>query len=363
MSLLKLPMPEIVERIAYEDIVARKTARLKEILAQKGIEYAPNEADDLMTLIELDAYEEMLLRTQLNERIKQQFLAYATGSNLDHIGTTRFGIERLQGKKPTAAVRFTLSTARGSDTIIPHGLLLGDGEHTATLQESVVIRAGETSGEGVMELELFARQSDVRCETILTPLPWVVEAKQLTPFDGGADAEDDERYRVRIWLGRERKSTAGSRQMYAYHAKSADVRVSEVAVRNGGAGVVEVAVLGENFATEPDLVAAVEAALSAEAVRPLTDTVVVSAATVNEVSVEATLYAKQIEAVDTEAVKQRFAPFAGKLGAKLTIAKVYDLLQDDNIVDVSLASPTQTVVCAWDEAMRFRFTLSVEAAA
>ena len=363
MSLLKLPMPEVVERVAYEDIVARKVARVKEILAQKGIEYVPNEADDLMTLIELDAYEEMLLRTQLNERIKQQFLAYATGSNLDHIGTTRFGIPRLEGKKPTATVRFSLSATRSSDTVIPHGLLLGDGEHTATLKESVIIRAGEISGEGIVELELFARESDVRCETILTPLPWVMEAKQLTPFENGADAEDDERYRERIWLGRERKSTAGSRQMYAYYAKSADVRVSEVAVRNGGAGIVEVAVLGENFSTPSDVVDAVEAALNVEEVRPLTDTVVVRAATVKDVSIVATLYAKRIEAVDTEAVKQRFAPFAGKLGAKPTIAKVYDLLQDDNIVDVALASPAQSVVCAWDEAIRFGFSLSVEAAA
>ena len=363
MSLLKLPMPEMVERIAYEDIVARKVARVQEILAQKGIAYIPSEADDLMTLIELDAYEEMLLRTQLNERIKQQFLAYATGENLDHIGATRFGIERLQGKKPTAAVRFMLSATRSSDTVIPHGLLLGDGEHTATLQESVVIRAGDTSGEGIVELDLFVRQSDARCETILTPLPWVMEAKQLTPFDGGADAEDDERYLERIWLGRERKSTAGSRQTYIYYAKSADVRVAEAAVRNGGAGVVEVAVLGEDFATPPDLVAAVEAGLNAEEIRPLTDTVVVRAATVKDASIVATLYAKRIEAVDTEAIKGRFAPFAGKLGETLTIAKIYDLLQDDNIVDVALVSPTQTVACAWDEAMRFRFTLSVEAAA
>ena len=361
-SLRKLPAPTIIEELSYENIVERKLGRIKELLLQKGISYEPSEADDLMTLIEADAYDEMLLRASLNARIRQLFLAYATGSNLDHIGTTRFGVERLHGKKPTATVRFTLSAARSSDTVIPHGLLLGDGEHTTYLLESVIIPAGELVGEGVAELDAYVRQSSAKCETILTPLPWVVEAKQLTPFDGGADAEDDERYRERIWLGRERRSTAGSRLMYQYYAKSADVRVSEVAVQNGGAGVVEVAVLGEDFTTTPDLVAAVETTLNDEAVRPLTDTVVVSAAMVREVTIEATLYAHSIEAVDTTAIERRFAPFAGKLGAKLTIPKVYDLLQDNNIVDVALTTPTQSVVCDRNEAMRFSFTLHLEAA-
>ena len=363
LSLLKVPLPHIVEPITYEDIVARKVAKVKDILAQKGVDYIPNEADDLMTLIELDAYEELLLRTQIIELIKQLFLAYATGLNLDHIGTTRFGVERMHGKKPTAAVRFTLSTARSSDTVIPHDLLLGDGEYTAHLLESVIIPAGELVGEGMAELDAYVRQSSIKCETILTPLPWVVSATQLTPFEGGVDAEDDERYRERIWLGRERRSTAGSRLMYEYYAKSADVRVSEVAVQNGGAGVVEVTVLGEDFSTASDLVAAVETALNGEAVRPLTDTVVVSAATVKDVTIEATLYAQNIEAVDTAAIERRFAPFAGKLGAKLTIPKVYDLLQDNNIVDVALSAPTQSVVCGWNEAMHFSFSLHLEAAA
>jgi len=47
---LKLPFPNIIEEIDYEAIVARKLARVKEILANKGIEYIESEADDLMTL-------------------------------------------------------------------------------------------------------------------------------------------------------------------------------------------------------------------------------------------------------------------------------------------------------------------------
>ena len=109
MNLSDLTPPTIIKELDYEAIVERKLNRVKEILASKGIEYIPSEADDLMTLIEADAYEEMLLVANTNERIRQQFLAFATASNLDHIGVTRFGVERLPGIKPRAQIKFTLS--------------------------------------------------------------------------------------------------------------------------------------------------------------------------------------------------------------------------------------------------------------
>ena len=362
-SLRKLPPPTIIEELSYEKIVERKLNKVKEILLEKGISYEPSEADDLMTLIEADAYDEMLLRASLNARIRQLFLAYATGSNLDHIGTTRFGIERLEGKNPTATVRFSISQVQGNDVVIPYDTLLGDGEHAARLLQSVIIRSGSMSAEGIIEFDTYVRQSDIKCETILTPLPWVVKATQTTLFKGGADEEEDDRYRERIWLGRERKSTAGSKGTYIYYAKSADVRVIEVSVRNGGAGIVDVAVLGEGFSTPIDLLKNVQDRLSSENVRPLTDTVHVQEAIVRNIAINATLYAKNVEGIDINDIKQRFSPFEGKFGTRLSIAKIYDLLQDDNIVDVSLEDPAEAIAAAWNETLKFNFSIRVGAAA
>lgn len=357
-----LPFPSIIEPLDYEAIVARKLARVKEILASKGIEYVESEADDLMTLMEADAYEELLLRANLNERIKQMFLAYATGSNLDHIGISRFGVQRLTGVKPKADVEFSLSIAKDTDTIIPAGTLVGDGVLMAEVVEDVIIRAGLLKSVGVVELQRETESFDGKLEMILTPLPFVVKVKQLTAFVGGADVEDDERYRERIWLSRERRTTAGSRAMYEYYAKSAGVRVKEVAVNNGGAGVVDVAILGENFETTDEMVENVLDGLNSETVRPLTDKVQVQKAKVVDVKIEATLVVRDLQLVDLEAVKSRFDEFEGKFGTYLSIAKVYDLLSDSNVIDVELNSPLNSVKYEFNEVMRFSFKLEVRSA-
>lgn len=360
MSLRKLPLPSIIEEIDYESIVARKLSRVKEILAQRGVEYQESEADDLMTLIEADAYDEMLLRTSLNTRIKQLFLAYATGSNLDHIGTTRFGVKRLEGKKPTATVEFTLSAVQEIDVVIPHGVLLGNGGSVAELMESVIIRAGEFQAGGTIELNAYVRESAVKAEIILTPLPWVVNVQQLTQFNGGADTEEDERYRDRIWMSRERNSTAGSELMYRYYAMSADVRVAQVAVKNGGAGVVEVVVLGEEFVQDSAMLEAVGNTLNQDKIRPVTDIVKVMGADILDVSIEATLYVSVVDVVDIEAIKARFRAFEGQFGVYLSLSKIYELLGDTDIVEVKLSSPDTSVRCTFHQVMRFGFVLSIE---
>lgn len=363
LSLLRsLPLPTIIEEIDYEKIVERKLERIKTLLSEKGVTYEPSEADDLMTLIEADAYDEMLLRASLNARIRQLFLAYATGSNLDHIGTTRFGIERLEGKKPTATVRFSLSAPQTSDTIIPSGLMLGDGDQTSHLLAPVIIKSGEISADGVAVLDRYVRESATNTETILTPVPWVVSVSQVTSFSGGAEHEEDDRYRERIWLGRERKSTAGSEASYIYYAKSADVRVKEVAVQNGGGGIVNVAVIGEDFITPADMIAQVANALNGEQVRPLSDTVNVFSAGIIDVQIQATLYADNIELVDIETIRKRFAEYEGVFGAKLTVPKIYDLLGDKHIVDITLDAPVSSIAAEWNEVLRFGYQLHVEAA-
>ena len=359
--LSKLPFPTIIEEIDFEEIVQRKLSKVKEILLNKGVEYKESEADDLMTLIEADAYEEMLLRAALNERIKQQFLAYATSSNLEHIGITRFGVDRLKGSKPKAEFEFSLSAIKDVDIVLPKGLMLGHGDITANLVEDVVIDAGSIKANGVVELDLYVESSEIKTEDILTPLPWVVKAKQLENFIGGASKEEDERYRERIWLSRERKTTAGSTMQYIFYAKSADVRVKEVEVVNGGAGVVKVYILAKDFSTDSSIKEAVESTLNKEEIRPLTDTPIVEFATIRDITIDATLKVKNLSIVDLEVVKERFTKYAGAFESFLSVPKIYDLLADENVADVELRSPTTSITLNEGEVIRFSFNLEVEA--
>lgn len=350
MQLLDLPAPKVIEEIDFEKIKQRKLDRVLSLMKQKDIEYVPSESDDLMTAIEADAYEEMLLRARINNTVKAQLLAYATGSDLDHIGATRYGVVRLEGAKPYADFTFTISQANGSDIVLERGLMLGsDTGERAYLANDAVIEAGATTVNAKVEFDAFVQSSDIKCETILTPLPWVVEATQNETFHSGADIEDDERFRERIWLSRERKSTAGSEYMYKYYAKSADVRVDDVQVVHESAGIVGVYLLGPR----PDGVAdglmidRVESALDAKDIRPLTDSVQVQSANIIDVTISATItlydltYQEQVKAQIEKRIDENTFVF----GKDLSLAKIYGILESEQVKDVNLSSPAASVAC------------------
>ncbi|MBB4287665.1 baseplate assembly protein, partial [Roseospira goensis] len=120
----------------------------------------------------------------------------------------------------------------------------------------------------------------------------------VTPADDTSDPptpavmETDDALRARAQLAWEGLSTAGPAGAYQFHAREADGRVRDVAVDSPTPGDVVVTVLGHDGdgAAPPDLVAAVEARLAADDVRPLTDRVTVRSATVTPYVVEATLW-------------------------------------------------------------------------
>jgi len=261
MQLLDLPAPKVIEVFDFESIRARKLARVVAIAKSKGIQYVPSESDDLMTMIEADAYEE-------------QF--------------TRYGVLRLEGAKPYADFTFTLSAALSYDVTLKKGLQLSDTkEAVGLLLGDIVITAGATSGVGVVELQEFVESSTLKTETIVTPLPFVATATQNENYHDGANVEDDERYRERIWLSRERKSTAGSKLMYEYFTKSADARVEDVTIIDDTAGIVKVYLLSSDGVADSVMIDRVNEALNVESVRPLTDSVQVSSATIIDATINA----------------------------------------------------------------------------
>jgi phage-related baseplate assembly protein len=352
MQLLDLPAPEVIEVFDFDGIKNRILTRVIDLAKAKGIEYIPSESDDIMTVIEAFSYEDMLLRTRINNAVKSGLLAFAKGSDLDHLGASRYGVLRLKGAKPYAGFTFTLSTPLAYDVTIPAGLVLSDTKGaTALLLDDVVIVAESLSVDGSVELQQFVEQSSVKTETIVTPLPYVLTPKQNENFHDGANVEDDERYRERIWLSRERKSTAGSAQMYEYFAKSADVRIVDVAIVNDVAGVVKIYLLSVDGAADSVMIERVDAALNKESVRPLTDKVEVYSATIIEVAITADIvlydmtYEQNVRALIEEKIAQNTRIF----GRDLSIAKIYGLLESEMVKDITLKAPTATIVCEANE--------------
>ncbi len=352
MQLLDLPAPEVLELFSFETIKARKLARVIEIMKAKDIAYVPSESDDLMTMIEADAYDEMLMRTRINNAVKSQLLAFAKKADLDHLGTSRYGVPRLKGSRPYALFSFALSAARTTSTTLLNGLKLGDGKAAiALLLADVVIPAGSLSATGMVELQEFTESSVLKTESILTPLPYVASTTQSEAFHSGADAEDDDKYRERIWLSREMKSTAGSMLTYKYFAKTADARISEVELIDDEAGVVKVYLLSNTGAADQVMIDRVNAVLSKEEIRPLTDDVQVSSATIVDVilTAEIVLYDLTYEAGVRALIEAAVAENTMIFGRSLSLSKIYGLLESEQVKDVILTAPVDPVTLLKNE--------------
>ena len=104
--------------------------------------------------------------------------------------------------------------------------------------------------------------------------------------------ESDTEFRRRIQLSLEGFSVAGPRGAYIFHGLSADANVLDISATSPDPGEVLITVLSRvgNGAASGPLLAAVNAALNDDAVRPLTDQVTVQSASIVNYNVHAHLY-------------------------------------------------------------------------
>src|SRR5690242_20429434 len=92
-DLSKLPPPEFVETLNYEAILA---AMLQDFKARYPDYTNVLESDPAYKILEVAAYRELLLRHRINEAGRALLVAFALGSDLDHIGVTYYaGEQRL----------------------------------------------------------------------------------------------------------------------------------------------------------------------------------------------------------------------------------------------------------------------------
>ena len=102
--------------------------------------------------------------------------------------------------------------------------------------------------------------------------------------------ESDEDLRRRIQLAPEGFSVAGPEGAYIFHALSADGDVLDASATSPTPGSVVVSIMSRtgNGAASSELVAAVQAVLASDNVRPLTDFVTVQSAEIVDFAVNAT---------------------------------------------------------------------------
>ena len=286
-NLSKLPFPKVVEALSFDAIVAEAKQLLIDAMAEDSPEAGAAMAqvltlpsEPLVKIIQIFAYRELGLRQRVNDAARAVTIAYAVGSDLDHL-VALLGVQRL--------------------VIVPESV---DG---------------------------------------------------LTP----AVMEDDDALRRRALLAPEAYSVAGPEGAYVSKALDASGDVLDASATSPAPGEVLVTVLSRlgNGVPDQTLLDTVEAYVSAEDVRPLTDQVTVAAAEVLTFEVEATLTTfagPDASVVIAEALARLDAYLAAcfRLGRDVTGSGIIAALSPEGVQDVDLVSPAANVVVTRTQAAR-----------
>lgn len=117
-DLTQLPAPDAIEQFDFETILARKKQQLIDLCPNeiKPVIAATLELESEPLTIDLQqqAYSEMLVRQRINEATRANFLALATGTDLDHIGASR-GLTRKIIQAANHAVNPPIAEIKESD--------------------------------------------------------------------------------------------------------------------------------------------------------------------------------------------------------------------------------------------------------
>ncbi|MEC5505854.1 baseplate J/gp47 family protein [Klebsiella oxytoca] len=226
------------------------------------------------------------LKAQVNHTGKMNLLRYATRLFLDHIGAL-VDCYRTDAVAAQTTIKFTLQEALAFNFAIPAGTRVTSDSTVYFATDTVlIIEAGSLSATvgatcmtpGTAGNGLIAGQ----ITRLVDPLPYVVEVTNTILSEGGAEEEEDDAYRERIALAPESFSVAGPTLAYEYWARTASTTILDVDVFSPEPGTVQLCLLltgGVIPAVNSKEIQAVQAIVSADRIRPLCDTPIVTPCT------------------------------------------------------------------------------------
>lgn len=210
--------------------------------------------------------------------LRMDTLRYAVGEYLDLYGEKRNCI-RIPAEAATCTVEIRFRASGTAKTIEAGTALTADGERLYLLQEDLT----QTGYAQTISAEVVCRETGGLGNGLLVgtqlqfmvPNPAVTSVYATRDASGGQDEEDDETYRERIRTYGLSNITTGPRTQYESIAMNVTSEILDARAINMGAGNVGIYLILQSDIGAPAILKSVEDALSAEDVRPLTDTVTV----------------------------------------------------------------------------------------
>jgi len=237
-------------------------------------------------LLNVWAYRESLLRSQVQAAATNNLLSFSTAPVLDYL-TELLGVTRLGPTNSLVTIRFELPLLHPGVTI-PQGTRVSsvDGLAVFETQQDITVISNfpwaEATCVSVTAGANFNGYAVGTITNILDPVAFVNSASNVDISEGGSDAETDDQLRARARLAPDAFGTAGSRNAYKYWTYTANPGIIDVGVDtipNTPGTVIVYPLLESGTVPTTPVLNAVFAVLDADEVRPLTDTVQVTAPT------------------------------------------------------------------------------------
>ncbi|EAM9072439.1 baseplate assembly protein [Salmonella enterica subsp. enterica] len=176
-----LPVPDVVEELDYETILAERIATLISLYPEDQQEAVARtlalESEPVVKLLQENAYREVIWRQRVNEAARAVMLAYAIDSDLDNIGAN-FNVERL------------VVTPADDTTIPPAPAEMElDADYRLRIQQAFegMSVAGSTGA-----YEFHGRSADGRVAdiSVISPSPACVTISVLSRENNGAASDE-----------------------------------------------------------------------------------------------------------------------------------------------------------------------------
>ena len=288
---------------------------------------------------------------------KMSFLKYASGDYLDNLAALR-GISRRQAAAASTVLQFSIETEYPFAVAIPAGCRVTNGNDLFfATDEYAEIKAGEKQATVSATCTQTGTQGNDfapgELNVVVNTLPYVVTVTNTVTTYGGADIEDDDSLRDRIYSVPDTYSTAGPDGAYEYFAKESDTSISDVVVQTPSPGEVVVYVICDGGKLpEEALLQKVSEHLNDRKIRPLTDHVTIRAPEKKEYDIDFTYYiansqktaAGTIQAAVNTAIEVYNSWQTEKIGRDINPSYLIQKIMEAGAKRVDVRSPVYTVL-------------------
>ncbi len=289
---------------------------------------------------------------------KMNLLKYSQDEFLDHVGALK-GVYRKDEAFASAIVRFSISDIQNDAVPIFQNTRVSAGKElyfdvddymeippgALDVDVPVTCMTAGSSGNGFYVGQI---------NTLVDPIPLITSVSNITASEGGADKENDDDLRERIYLAPSSYSTAGPEDAYVYWTKYYSNIIKDVKiVTDSSGGTITIFILNKNgeIPGQPFL-DSVENFITNMNIKPSTDKVIVSAPEVINYDIELTYYINKSDENNVTVIKSNIETAVNDyiswqkqiIGRDINTNKLVSMIIGAGAKRADVISPNYTVV-------------------